>query len=158
MAIVDLDAALGKSERILLDSSALIAFHNRQEPAHLLARHLLGRIERDDEPLQGYYSVVSAAELLIRPLRAGSAPFSFMHTFLLSFPNLTALPIDLSVATEAATIRAATGLRLPDALVAASAILAGCQAIISNDGQWQRRLAPLFPEFRWIYLSDYLDT
>ena len=158
MAIADLDAALGDSERVLLDSSALIAFHSEREPAHPLARHLLGRIERQDQPLQGYYSVVTAAELLIRPLRAGSAPFTFMHTFLLTFPNLTALPVDLHVAVEAATLRAATGLRLPDALVVASSLLAGCEAIVSNDAQWLRRLAPLFREFRWICLSDYLDA
>jgi hypothetical protein len=34
--------------------------------------------------------------------------------------------------------------------------LAGCQAIVSNDERWKRRLAPMFREFRWIYLGDHL--
>ncbi len=156
MGTVELDAALGDAERLLLDSSALIAFHSRLEPAHDLARHLLGRIERQDDPLSGCYSVVSAAELLVRPIRAGTTPFTFMHAFLTTFPNLSSLPVDLTVAVEAATLRATTGIRLPDALVIASGLLAGCEAIVSNDEQWQRRLAPLFPRYRWLYLSDYL--
>ena len=158
MGIADLDSALSDTERVFLDSSALIAFHSQAEPIHLLAQHLLGRIERDIDPLRGYYSVISASELLIRPIRTSAASFTFMHTFLLNFPNLTALAVDMQVAVQAATIRATTGIRLPDALVIASGLLAGCEAIVSNDEQWQRRLAPLFREFRWIYLGDYLDA
>jgi predicted nucleic acid-binding protein len=151
-----LDAALGDTERALLDSSTLIAFHERQEAVHPLAVHLLRRIELPADHLCGYYSVLSASELLVRPIRAGSPQLTFMHVFLTTFPNLTSLPIDLPMAMQAATIRAISGIRLPDALVIASGLLAGCQAIISNDEQWHRRLAPLFQQFRWIYLGDYL--
>ena len=45
--------------------------------------------------------------------------------------------------------------RLPDALIVASGLLAGCEAIICNDKQWKARLEPLFPAFQWIYLGDY---
>ena len=79
-----------------------------------------------------------------------------MHAFLTSFPHLTVLPVDLTVAVQAATIRATTGLGLPDAIVVASGLLAGCEAIVTNDEQWHRRLAPLFRQFRFIYLSSYL--
>jgi predicted nucleic acid-binding protein len=84
-----------------------------------------------------------------------SLPVEGLRTLLTSFPNLQVLPVDLAVATQAATVRAATGLRLLDALVVASAMLAGCEAIISNDEQWKRRVAPHFSEFRWIHLADF---
>jgi predicted nucleic acid-binding protein len=151
-----LDAALGTIERVLLDTSALIAFHNRGERPHRVAVHLLGRIERSDDVLHGYYSVVSATELLVRPIRTGFTEFTFMHTFLTSFPNLDVLPVDLQVATSAATLRAVRNVRIADALIAASGLLAGCEAIITNDEGWKRRLEPLFSEFRWIYLDDYI--
>jgi hypothetical protein len=32
-------------------------------------------------------------------------------------------------------------------------LLAGCEAVIANDEQWARRMAPLFPDMRWIYLG-----
>ena len=156
MGVAELDEALGDAQRTLVDSSALIAFHSTAEPTHFLAKHLLSRIESAADPLRGYFSVVSASELLVRPIRAGATSLTFMHTFLTTFPNLTALPIDLQVAAHAATLRAATGIRLPDALVVASGMLAGCEAIVSNDEQWKRRLAASFRDFRWIYLGDYL--
>ena len=155
MAPPEIDTAVGDVERVLLDTSALIAFHNPLERAHPLAKHLLRRVESDDDPLHGYYSVLSASELLIRPIRSGVENLALMHAFLTTFPHLTVLPMDLTVAVEAATIRAATGIRLPDAVVIASGLLAGCEAIISNDEQWQQRLARLFPRFRWIYLGSH---
>ena len=156
MGITEVDAALGNARRALLDSSALIAFHSHIEAVHPLARHVLERIERRDDPLTGCYSVVSASEILVRPMRAGTASFALMHAFLQNFPNLTALPIDLAVAVKAASLRATAGVRLPDALIVASGLFAGCDAVVSNDEQWQRRLAPLVHDVRWIYLGDFL--
>lgn len=156
MTVEALDVALSDAERILFDSSALIAFHSRLEEAHPLAKHLLHRVEEDDDPLRGYYSVLSATELLIRPIRSGVAEFTFMHTFLTTYPNLTLLPVDLTVATQAATLRATTGIRLPDAIVVASGLLAGCEAIVTNDEEWKRKLVGLFHDFKWIYLGDFV--
>lgn len=151
-----LDEALSGIEHVLLDTSTLIAFHSPRETAHPIAKHLLERIERDDDPVEGYYSVISAGEILVRPLRAGPQRFAFMHTFLTSFPHLSVLPVDLPVAIQAATLRANTGIRAPDAFIIASGLLAGCQAVITNDQAWKKRLEPLFREFRWLYLTAYL--
>ena len=156
MSAARLDAALGPAERVLLDTSALIAYHQPAEAAHALAKHVLMRMADDADPLVGYYSMVTAAELLIRPIRSGAAELSFMHDFLTGSPALRGLVMDLAVAQQAATLRAATGLRLPDAIVVASGLLAGCEAIITNDEQWRRRLESHFRRFRWIYLGDYL--
>jgi predicted nucleic acid-binding protein len=155
MTLAALDAALGSDERILLETSSLIAFHSQAEAAHPLAAHLFRRIEQETDPLRGYYSAISATEILVRPLRIGMPQFTFMHAFLTTFPNLTVLPVDLTVATSAATLRALRNLPLPDALIIASGLLAGCDAIVTNDEAWKLRLEPLFREFRWLYLSDY---
>ena len=64
--------------------------------------------------------------------------------------------MDATVAVQAATIRSSMRLSLPDAMVVAAGQLAGCEAIISNDARWKQRGASLFPQFRWIYLTDYL--
>ncbi len=150
-----LDKALGDAHRILLDTSTLIAFHSTTEAVHPLARHVLGRIEDDSDPLTGYFSVVSAAELLVQPYRQGTPELTLMHTFLSGFPNLIILPMDLVVATQAATIRAISSIRMPDAIIIASGILAGCEVIVSNDEQWKRKMAPLFRQFKWLYLGDF---
>ena len=156
MATDDLDRALGDADRLLLDSSAVVAFHNPHEIAHPLAEHVLRRIEHETDPLRGYLSVVSFAEILVRPHRTSQARFTYMHDFVFNFPNLTILPMDATVAVQAATIRSSMRLSLPDAMVVAAGLLAGCEAIVSNDARWKQRGASLFPQFRWIYLSDYL--
>ncbi len=156
VAASDLDARLGDVERALLDASTLISFHTPPERAYPLAVHLLGRVGSDADPLRGYCSIVTAAEVLVRPVRAGHPEFSFMHEFLTRFPNLALLPADLTVAVQAATVRAATGLPLPDAFTIASGLLAGCEAIVTNDDRWKRRCEPLFRQFHWVYLGDYL--
>jgi predicted nucleic acid-binding protein len=155
VAIARLDTTLGDAERVLLDSSTLIAFHSPQEHAHHVASHILQRIASDQDPLRGYYSVASAVELLVRPIRTGQQRFTFMHSFLTEYPNLTELPMDLTVAVQAASLRAMTNLPLPDSVVVASGLLAGCEAIVTNDERWKRKLEPLFRGFRWIYLGDF---
>ena len=155
MSIAGLDTAMAGSSRVLVDTSTLIAFHNPNEAVHTLVRHLFQRIQSDDDLLHGYYSVVSAAELLIRPLRTSQASFTFVHTFLTTFPHLQVLPMDLTVAIQSATIRSATYLRLPDATIVASGLLAGCECVVTNDRLWKQRLEPLFPDFRWVYLGDF---
>jgi predicted nucleic acid-binding protein len=155
MSTISLDETLRGTERVLLDTSTLLAFHGHHEVVHPLAKHTLGRIENDVDPLRGYYSVVSATELLVRPLRAGATETAYMHAFLRSFPNLSVLPVDLDVASHAASLRAIKNLKTPDALIVASGILAGCQAIVTNDADWKKKLEPLFREFRWIYLGEH---
>ena len=155
MDVDSLDESLRGVERALLDTSTLLAFHSQYEASHGLAKYLLGRIEDAQDALRGYYSVVSATELLVRPLRAGPTETAYMHAFLRSFPNLSLLPVDLDVASHAATLRAIKNLKTPDALIIASGILAGCQAIITNDGTWKTKMEPLFREFRWINLSSH---
>lgn len=158
MTIADLDRAIGDSRRVLLDSSTLIAYHSPSERVHSLAVHLLGRMTAQDDPLIGHCSMLSASELLVRPIRAGALDMITMHRFLTEFPNLTLLPVDLFVALQAANLRSITTIRLPDALIIASGLLSGCEAIISNDERWRRQFAPLYPQFRWLYLGDYLPA
>ena len=153
MDVAGLEQALAGAHRVFLDTSACIAYHSSAEAVHPLARHLFRRAADPDDPLTAYLSVVSAAELLIRPIRAGGRDLTFMHGFLRGFPNLHVLPVDLDVALQAANIRALTRLAVPDALLTSSALLSGCEAIVSNDEHWDRRLRGLFPQFRWIYLA-----
>jgi predicted nucleic acid-binding protein len=153
MDISDLDAALGDTHRAFVDSSTCIAYHSTLEAVHPLARHVFGRVANASDPLKAYISVVSATEMLVRPIRAGSGDLMLVSAFLRGFPNLNVLDVTLDVALQAANIRALTRLPAPDALLVGTALLSGCEAIVTNDGSWGRRLAPLFPQFRWIYLG-----
>lgn len=154
MESADLDQQLAHTSRVYVDSSTCIAYHSRTELVHSVARHLFERIADGADPLIGYLSVVSVAEMLVRPIRSGGRDLTMVHAFVQDFPNLEVLQVDLSVALQAANIRALTSIAMPDALLIGTALLSGCEAIISNDQRWTRRLAPLFPQFSWIYLGS----
>jgi predicted nucleic acid-binding protein len=151
--IASLDSALGDIERAFLDTSICIAYHSANEAVHPLAQHLIRRIERADDPLVGFLSVITAAELLVRPMRGVADDVRLMHQFLRQIPHLHILDVDFEIAQQAANIRALTRLALPDALLIGTALLSGCEVIITNDERWARRLRPLFGQFTWVYLG-----
>ncbi len=153
-SLKQLETELARLQAVLVDSSVILAWHSPTERAHAAAEVVFAEIE-SDSPLRGYYSVISAAEVLVRPIRAGRDRYQFMHAFLTDFRNLAGVPVDFQVAQQAASIRVATNLKLPDALIVASGLLAGCEAIVTSDDRWKRRLEPLFTQFRWISLGDY---
>lgn len=52
---------------------------------------------------------------------------------LLQTNNLTTHEIDAQIANEAAVLRAKYGLRTPDSIQVATAIISGCDAFLTND-------------------------
>lgn len=53
------------------------------------------------------------------------------------YPQLTIIPFDDSVAHRTAMVRVATGLKLPDAGIVATGLLALAIAIVGNDARWR---------------------
>jgi predicted nucleic acid-binding protein len=57
---------------------------------------------------------------------------------LLNSRNLYLLPIDSSIAEQAAELRAQFNIHTPDALQIAAALSAGCEAFLTNDRRLKR--------------------
>jgi predicted nucleic acid-binding protein len=140
---------------VLLDSSALLAFYTAHERAHPLAKHLLGRIEQDLDPLEAWCSTVTLMELLARPTMAGPQVAGAMLTSLTQFPHLHLAPVDEAIAVQAAVLRAREKLGPADALVVATGLVIPCDVIVSNDDAWQRRLAARYPQIHFLYLDEF---
>lgn len=86
--------------------------------------HLRGARELTPGGHRLHYSVVTRAELV-----AGNAATELIHTLLAPFREL---PVDRSVAERAGRIRRETGTRLPDALIAATALEHGLGLVTRN--------------------------
>jgi predicted nucleic acid-binding protein len=157
VGLAELDHALGKAGSVLLASSTLLAFYNRHELVHPLARHLLGRIEHKQDPLQGWYSAVSVMDLLVRPMVVGQHVAEAMMASLTQLANLHFVPVDAEVAKKAAEVRSKEKISPADALVVASGLVASCDAIISNDDRWKKRLAAHYPVVQFIYLDAFVE-
>jgi predicted nucleic acid-binding protein len=76
--------------------------------------HLRGAHELTPKRHRVHYSVVTRAELF-----AGNTATALVSTLLAPFREL---PVDRAVAERAGRIRRETGVRLPDALIAATAL------------------------------------
>lgn len=121
--------ALKSLKMLAFDSSVLILFLNDAlpEPAvSLLAENLqAGRV---------LISSIVRAEVLAWPDHTTVSLAS--ATGLLDACKL--VPVDVSVADEAARIRRETGLKLPDALIAATALLSSSTLVTANRKDFSR--------------------
>jgi predicted nucleic acid-binding protein len=144
---------LAPGDRILLDSSVLAAYFDGGEGISALAAELLDEfVATGRNP--AVVSMISVLETLIRPLRRLPSAHQTVLAFYREFPNLVALPVDLDVAREAATIRVGFGLATPDALIVATGLVAGVSRLVTNDAAWRRRLAPLADRVGVVVLGE----
>lgn len=84
-------------------------------------------------------SWITLAEVLIRPLQMGdSTLISTYRQFLAPSPALEILRVDSGVCDKAAALRAAHGLRLPDAIHIATGVAASCTFFVTGDAEWAK--------------------
>lgn len=77
------------------------------------------------------------AELLVTPVRHGEAAVAIVRQLVTDLP-IEVIPIDIDIAVEAARLRARLGtrLRLPDALVVATARVRAATLLLTTDRRW----------------------
>jgi predicted nucleic acid-binding protein len=84
-------------------------------------------------------SELALMETLVGPLRSGDALLTSAYEQLFRSPEMRLIPISQPVLREAARLRALTpGLRTPDALHAATALLERCALFLTNDTGFRR--------------------
>ena len=121
---------------VLLDTSTILAYLSGAESASDAAISVIdGLVGSGRNP--AIVSAITVTEALVRPLRAGSeSAIRLVEDFLLRFPNLRVEPVTVEIARRAARIRAATAGPTPDALILATAAVAGASVVVSNDRSW----------------------
>jgi len=150
-----LERALPADERLLVDSSALIAHLQGNEPASPAATVVIDDLVRSGRN-PCVVSMVTVMEVLVRPLRRSLVAYQHVLDFLAHHPHLRAQPIDLAVAQEAAGIRAAFNLPTPDSLVVATGIVCQVARLVTNDQRWKAALRPLGSRVEVVQLGDHL--
>jgi len=152
VSLSSLEKAIAPGTRVLLDSSALIAYFDGSEPASPVAKHVIDSFVRTGRN-EAIVSMVTVMEVLIRPLMRSPVDFGHVMDFLTHFPHLRAQPIDLTVAQEAASVRATQRLRPADALVVATGLVTQVGLLVANDDRWK----PIGDtRVRVLYLEDHL--
>lgn len=84
-------------------------------------------------------SELTLLEVLVKPLKAGNAALiTAFDTILRHSPDVQMVPITQSILQEAARLRAVLGLKTPDALHAATAMLHSCSLLVTNDKSFRQ--------------------
>jgi predicted nucleic acid-binding protein len=151
-----LERAVPPGAILALDASATLAYLGGNEVASPAATWVFdAAIATGRNP--AILSSVTAAEILVRPFRAGAESVGVVEGFLRFF-GLRIVEATYSIAREAARIRAATGLSMPDAIVIGTAMDQGAGFVVANDRAWPRSLARAGIGARIVQLEDFVTT
>ena len=145
-------SVIAKGSRLLLDTVALIYFLEERPRYATKTEQIFGRIESGE--LQGIMATLVLAELLVPLYRCGDRQTaSGLTNRLTNFRNLKVVPLTTEIGMEAARLRADHGLRTPDAIHGATAIVNEASGILTND----KRLKVLTREGLSVWLFDTLE-
>lgn len=147
-----LDDAIPAGTSLLIDSSVVLAYLAGGEASSSRAEELFDAfVATGRNPAS--MSMITVAEILVRPFRSGSSMVATAEAFLQHFAAVRLVPVSYEVARQAASLRASTGLPMPDALIVSSAIVTGADLIVTNDRSWSRRLGAVDPAVEILELS-----
>jgi predicted nucleic acid-binding protein len=115
----------------LLDSSIVIGALNRHDALHEAASRAV-RAERDRHALA--ISALTYAEILVGPLQAGGRAVAVLERFA---AQVRIVDLSPDIVRLAAELRAARGLKLPDAVILATGLRLGADVILTADARWK---------------------
>ena len=123
---------LSSATRLFLDTAPVI-YYVEQHPRYIAWMDEVFQLA-DANALQIVTSPITLAECLVMPLRQDDTTIVQLFTDLIvNGPSTHFHSIDQQIGAMAATLRAQHNLSLPDAIQAAVALDAGCDAFLTND-------------------------
>lgn len=129
---------------VVVDSSIFIGAKNPDETEHLDCVRVLEMCHQ--RRFQGLISAISVAEVLTgyrleRDVPGGREFLDYVS----SEGRIQFVPVGLEVCEVAADVRASTSLRMPDAIIVATAVERSASAILTHDTEFGRSRAVVPP-------------
>ena len=121
---------------IYLDASGLIYSVERVEPYRTLLEPMWQAAQ--DGALTIVSSPILVVEALVKPIRDGNTEIESQYRELFGANAVRLLEASYPVFEDTARLRAETGLAIPDALHAATALRADCALFVTNDTDFRR--------------------
>jgi predicted nucleic acid-binding protein len=151
MGVEDFRRAL-RSYQVLGFDTMIFIYHFEDHPLFApLTEPLFEAIDRGD--LSAEISVLLAGEVLTGAKKAADTEILLRYRHIFSeFPNLALHDADMRVMERMSDLRAAYGLKIPDAIHMATASLNGAQAFVTNDAGLKR-----VNELDVLVLEDYVE-
>jgi predicted nucleic acid-binding protein len=115
-----------------IDTNVFLNVKNREEPYYDYSKSILDSV--DEGRNKAFVSTVVIAEICSGYYLTHEVQEKeefLLH--LLSSQNYEVVDVSIGIADEAARIRSETGLKLPDAIIAATGIIAKAKYVVTND-------------------------
>lgn len=138
MAVMPALAQFLRRHRVFGVDTMVFIYHLQEHPRYVPATQAI--LEAwEGRSHQGVTSIISLAEVLVKPLRDGNEGAAEEYRRLLTtFPNLRLYDVNRSIAEAAARFRAVHGQPMPDMIQVATAVIAGATGFVSNDPAFKR--------------------
>ena len=122
---------LHRFKRIGIDTNVLISVFAREN----IGKKVLPLIHAvaDKKTHEFVASTLTFSECTVLPYREGNWTALDQVKVMFQMPNLIVYPMDIIVAEEAARIRGVYNLKMPDAIIAATAIVFEADVLLTND-------------------------
>jgi predicted nucleic acid-binding protein len=117
--------------RIALDTNVLISVFAREDAGKKVVFIIDAAANKGTHEL--IMSVLTFSECAVLPYREGDWAALDQVKLMFQMPGLTVYPMDEVVAEEAARIRGLYSLRMPDAIIAATAIVHKADVLLTSD-------------------------
>jgi len=135
---------------VALDTQVFIYFIEEDKQFLPLVKPLFEAIDQDK--LLGATSGLTLMEVLVVPYRTGNFSLADRYEALLTRSRgVRFIDVDRPLLKTAARVRATFRLKPPDAIQVAAAMVAKCQAFLTND-----RRIPSMPGLKVVQLKNYL--
>lgn len=119
-------------ERAYIDSGIVMRLVEGEPQAH---KRLFDRVA---ELKRLVTSVVTRTECMVIARRTRSQPVIELYDVSFDAPDMELVNVDRAVADEACEVRATFGLKVPDAIHIATAVIATCPLILTSDSDLVR--------------------
>jgi len=144
--------ALSTHTNLTLDTNTIIYFLDGVPKFVDLLTPLFEMIELGR--LKATISVITEAELLVKPHREGNtAAIEAVMFFLDDFPNLKVISVSREIGRQASEISAELNIRLPDAIILATALNTKSDLLLGNDLKLMRKATSCLPT---VILNNYI--
>jgi predicted nucleic acid-binding protein len=98
-------------------------------------------------------SEITLLETLVMPIRQSNTDLIRRYEAMLFFPEISLISVSQTILRSAATLRAQTTLKTPDAIHAATALSTGCNLFLTNDSDLR-----MVPGLSVVVLKDILNA
>lgn len=146
-----LTPALNAHTLIGLDTTPFIYFWEHHPAYFTLSEEIFRYLTQSE--MQGITSIITLIEVCVHPQRLGRQDLiTAYEQILLHSPQITLLPITVTLSRQAIRLRARYNIQVPDALQIAAALEGGATLFVTNDRQLSK-----VQELEVLLMDDYTE-